>query len=76
MSASRASYSPLSSVVTSNSLIAFFAESNSPSASASADPSGSSAANSKRSGRSLTRRRNPVSREIVACTRDNLLVSV
>ena len=72
--ASRMSYSPLSRVVTSNSLIAFFAESNSPSASLSAEPSGSSAANSKSSGRSSTRRRKPFSRPIVACTRDNLLV--
>ncbi|CAB4818137.1 unannotated protein [freshwater metagenome] len=74
ISASRSSYSPLSSVVTSNSLIALTVESNSNSASASADPSGSDPANSKRIGRSSTRRRRDLSRAMVLCTRDNLLV--
>ncbi|CAB4335698.1 unannotated protein [freshwater metagenome] len=75
ISASRSSYSPFSKVVTSSSLIALTTESNSPSASVSADPSGSDVANSNKIGRSSTRRRKPFNRAIVLCTRDNLLVT-
>ena len=75
ISASRSSYSPLRSVVTSSSLIAFTVASNSISASRSPEPSGSSAANSKRTGRSSTRRRKDLSRAIVDCTLESLLVT-
>ena len=73
--ASRLSYSPLNSVVTSSSLIAFFVASSSLSASARAEPSASPAASSKRIGRSSTRERSPFNLEITACVRDNLLVT-
>ena len=75
ISASRSSYSPFNKVVTSKSLIAFVACANSLSASCSAEPSGSPAANSKRTGKSSTRRRKFFKRAIVACTLDNLLVT-
>ena len=73
--ASRSSYSPLSRVVTSNSLIALTAESNSSSASANPEPSGSEPASSNKIGRSSTLRRRVFNRAIVLCTRDNLLVT-
>jgi len=75
ISASRSSYSPLRRVVTSSSLIALTVESSSASASLSAEPSGSPAANSNRTGRSSTLRRRPFRRAIVPWTLESLLVT-
>ena len=71
---SRSSYSPLSKVVTSSSRMALPTESNSDSASCSATPSDSSCANSIRIGTSSRRRRIPLTRLMVDCRRESLLV--